>query len=450
MMSSQRQEWTVEDFDLMQLVYYDVNGTPRGKTIPKDVARKSLQDGIEFIQVLQVVGLAADFPMKVKELMEGFTNGMFVPDLDTLVKWPWACKPGRMVGQVIGHIIQEDGRPDPIAIRNQLDNQVRKLKTMGYTIQSSFSIQFTVFKRANDVCGEFLGPDSLLGVAPYDSIGVEDCMLDVCQELMDAGIEVESWSSLPSKGAYEMTLVSTEGTASADAACRFKHGIKSAMAQRGFEATFMTHPSGAGDKAFSTMIHRFSLHSALGQNVFMDEADEDKLSGIARHWISGLLGHGAAMTALCCPTVNCYSRFNHDVTFPKRLDWEIDDATACLSVRLNGRDVWIENRLPTAACNPFCVLLATLAAGLEGIEKEMTCPQKSDSGAALVPQSLGSALDSLKSDGLFREAVSSVLLRAFINVKDDYEVAKFNALEDDADKAEKFIKLENEYFLLRL
>ena len=34
------------------------------------------------------------------------------------------------------------------------------------------------------------------------------------------------------------------------------------------------------------------------------------MSDFARHWIAGLVKHTYAMTAILCPTVNCYRRMH--------------------------------------------------------------------------------------------------------------------------------------------
>ncbi|CAL1541140.1 unnamed protein product [Lymnaea stagnalis] len=59
-----------------------------------------------------------------------------------------------------------------------------------------------------------------------------------------------------------------------------------------------------------------------------------------------MLQHGAGLTALCCPTVNYYSRVVHNVTAPKHVTWDVDNLSAFVNVKVIGKDVWIENRIP--------------------------------------------------------------------------------------------------------
>ena len=51
------------------------------------------------------------------------------------------------------------------------------------------------------------------------------------------------------------------------------------------------------------------------KNLFWDPSKHDKMSDFARHWMAGLVKHTYAMTAILCPTVNCYRRM-HGVWAP--------------------------------------------------------------------------------------------------------------------------------------
>ena len=63
-----------------------------------------------------------------------------------------------------------------------------------------------------------------------------------------------------------------------------------------------------------------------------DSNQSDNLSDIARWWVAGLLKHAPALTALCCPTVNCYRRLGSGV-ISKFANWGIDDRDAAIRVK---------------------------------------------------------------------------------------------------------------------
>jgi glutamine synthetase len=42
-------------------------------------------------------------------------------------------------------------------------------------------------------------------------------------------------------------------------------------------------------------------------------------------------------------------------------------------------NVFLENRLPGGAVNPYLAIAATVAAGMHGLERQLECPQPMDS-----------------------------------------------------------------------
>uniref|UniRef100_A0A0B7A1L3 Lengsin n=1 Tax=Arion vulgaris TaxID=1028688 RepID=A0A0B7A1L3_9EUPU len=440
---------TVDDFDLIQTVCMDISGLPKGKLVPKVVAQSAVyKGGYELFYYTHTVGQACDLPSSVPEIMDGgFGNGVFFPIVDTLVELPWVSKPGRRVGQIIGHILREDGQTEETTVRYQVERQLKKLELMGLKITSSCRCQFTVFKSGTE-CKEYLGYSNCHTSSPYSDMGSEEIMFDLCKQLHKAGVDVDSWSSGQGRGAFELSIAPTEGLRIADMACRLKHGVRSVLAASGYRATFMTNPRET-DKA-SSFTFRFTANAANGHNAFYDETKEDKISDLARAWIAGMIHHGEGITALYCPNFNCFQRFIVDTTSPKHLDWDIDSSKTFLSVHVIQEDVWIESNLPSSACNPYFVLLATVAAGIDGVEKNMTCPEKSSPDARAVPESQETALDALTADSVLEEALSSLLLRAFVGIKRETEVAKFKELETADDKEEKIKLLENHLYLTRI
>ncbi|CAL1541143.1 unnamed protein product [Lymnaea stagnalis] len=440
-------QWTIDDFDLLQYILVDLNGIPRGKLIPRTVARRCLS--WEFPTICHVMGSSADLPRHVNEIFgSNFGNGLVVPDLDTLAELPWASRPGCRVGQVLCHMLYEDGRTEPTSPRNNAMRQIKKLELLGFKLRSSMTLQFTVFKSEDGQIVSFLGGNNHQSITTYSNIGVENIMLDACEQLRLAGVSVETWTSGVMPGSYEMSLGVSDGVKAADAAFRLKHGLKAVMAKHGYQVTFMTHP--CGTDIYSGCTFRFTAHNAIGGNIFHDETAGDKLSALARHWMSGMLQHGAGLTALCCPTVNCYSRLVLDVTAPKHVTWDVDNLSACVNVKVIGNDVWIENRIPSSASNPYLVLLATIAAGIDGIEQNMMCPDKFRSDALKVPQSLEDALVGLQTDKVLEDALMSLLLKAFLDIKSCSEVEKFKELETSDDKSEKTRQLEDHLYLSRI
>jgi glutamine synthetase len=89
----------------------------------------------------------------------------------------------------------------------------------------------------------------------------------------------------------------------------------------------------------------------------------------------------------------------------------------------------LEFRLADGACNPYLAAAVALAAGLDGIEKEiepgephnvnlynLSDAELKDKGIQTLPQSLKEALDALESDQVIKDALG-VLADEFISLK---------------------------------
>lgn len=156
------------------------------------------------------------------------------------------------------------------------------------------------------------------------------------------------------------------------------------------------------------------------------------LSKMAYHFIAGLLEHGPALCAFCAPTVNSYKRLvvgrslSGATWAPAFIAYGSNNRSAMVRIPY-GR---IELRLPDAGCNPYLVSAAIIAAGLDGIECELTPPEPCNEnlydltleeiaarGIATLPQSLKEAIQALNADPLFREKLGTEIVDEFIHQK---------------------------------
>lgn len=90
----------------------------------------------------------------------------------------------------------------------------------------------------------------------------------------------------------------------------------------------------------------------------------------------------------------------------------------------------IEFRLPDAGCNPYLVTAAIIAAGLDGIDRQLdpgkACNENlyklsleeiAARGIDTLPQSLKEACDALEADPLFREVLGAEIVDEFLKLK---------------------------------
>ena len=92
------------------------------------------------------------------------------------------------------------------------------------------------------------------------------------------------------------------------------------------------------------------------------------------HWVAGLLEHAQALTLLGSPNVNGAKRIRPYTFVPTHVHWGLDNRSVmcrCIcETGSNGNRV--EFRSPGADANPHAIIAGLLAAGLDGIERELS------------------------------------------------------------------------------
>ncbi|KAL8586757.1 hypothetical protein ACOMHN_061270 [Nucella lapillus] len=339
------------------------------------------------------------------------------------------------------------GQPDPVCTRHTALRQIQKLEAMGLRFKSSFELEFTVFENG-DVSRPMGG-----GRKQYGNMDLLDKDLGFFLDLIDclkaSSLPVEFFNNEFELGQYEVTMEPTEGVEGADAAFLARYGIRAFCKRLGHQATFMARP------VYPLIASGFHLNHSLwtqdGKDVFHDPNDPEHLSSFARHWVAGLLHHTPALCALFCPTVNCYQRFSSGLA-PNLVYWNMDDRTCLYRAKASPSGAYLENRLPSSACNPYLVLAATIAAGLDGVERKLPCPlpgppKEEDKESCLAPRSLPQALDALDKDVELKERVGTKVVDYFTLLKRDIELKHFdNNTTPDMSRAER-VDVERKYYM---
>ena len=102
------------------------------------------------------------------------------------------------------------------------------------------------------------------------------------------------------------------------------------------------------------------------------------LSTLAYHFIGGILDHAPALCAVTSPTVNCYKRLQMGPALtgsrsgytwtPAFISYGDNNRTQMLRVPEGGH---VEDRSISSAFNPYLGIAAYLAAGLDGIDRQL-------------------------------------------------------------------------------
>jgi glutamine synthetase len=212
-----------------------------------------------------------------------------------------------------------------------------------------------------------------------------------------------------------------------------KYTVKAIAAQHGLVASFMPKPI-FGINGSGMHCHQ-SLFDQGGNNLFFDETDKFRLSGLAYQFIAGQLMHARALAAVVAPTVNSYKRLVPGYEAPVYVGWAQINRSALIRIPHYsvGREksVRAELRFPDPSANPYLAFTVMLAAALDGIEKNTPCPEplnnlnvykltveeRMDRGILELPGSLAEALQELDQNPVLKSAMGSDLYESFHRAK---------------------------------
>ena len=117
------------------------------------------------------------------------------------------------------------------------------------------------------------------------------------------------------------------------------------------------------------------VHTSLlenGNNAFAD-CTEGEPNELMRKWLGGLLEHAEAMTLLGAPTTNGPKRIREYTFAPTHVCWGLDNRTVlarCIAESGSGANR-VEFRSAGADANPYLIIAGLLAAGIDGVERNL-------------------------------------------------------------------------------
>jgi glutamine synthetase len=398
--------------NVVRVLWSDLHGIPRGKDVTTDSWPRVAEHGIGFCQALMVTGLDAT-PLEIDETSgTGWPDAVAKPDLDTLT-----LAGHTNVALCLASIADaQTGEPLFLSPRDMLRTQVTRLRQRGLTPIIGPELEFSLFYWDNTGAREYVTRDTagyVVGVA-NDSSGIIPLLLQMCRL---TGLPVISANHEFSGGQFELNIQHGPAVQAADHAFLAKHLIKEIASQQQLSATFMGKPF-ANRAGNGTHFH-ISIVDDQQRNAFVDK--ENELSQTAKAFLAGVLEHAGALTAILNPTVNAFKRLG-DSLAPTVANWGPDNRAAYVRVPAErGEATRFEVRIADGTANPYLAIAAILAAGCDGIERELTPPApvtKDDPAAgAPLPDSLDAALTLLEEDKLLVEALGQRFTELFVALK---------------------------------
>ena len=126
------------------------------------------------------------------------------------------------------------------------------------------------------------------------------------------------------------------------------------------------------------------------------------------------------MTLFFAPQINSYKRFAPGSFAPTAVAWGEDNRTCSIRVVGHGGSRRFENRLPGADVNPYLALAAMIAAGLHGVENELSLEAPLEGNAyesdkPHVPSNMYAARDLFAASAVAREAFGQEVVDHYLN-----------------------------------
>ncbi|MGP4110867.1 glutamine synthetase family protein [Streptomyces sp. 4N509B] len=409
--------------DTVLLAFTDMQGRLQGKRFAaRFFLDEVLDHGTEGCAYL----LAVDADMNTVDgyAMSSWDNGYgdfaLHGDQTTLRRLPW--HPGTVM--ITADLAWHDSTPVAASPRQILRRQLDRLAARGWHALAGTELEFMVFTDTYEHAWRSgyrdLTPANQYNV-DYSVLGtgrIEPLLRRIRTEMAGAGMVVESAKGECNLGQHEIAFRYADALTTCDQHAVYKTGAKEIAAQEGVALTFMAK----FDEREGNSCHiHFSLRDEADRPVFADPAGPYCMSGVMRHFLAGQLAALRELSLLYAPHINSYKRFRPGSFAPTAVVWGPDNRTCALRIVGHGPSLRLENRLPGGDVNPYLAVAAMIAAGLDGVERELELPDPCTTNAYAgdaerVPTTLREAAALWRDSALAHAAFGEDVVAHYLNM----------------------------------
>lgn len=397
-----------EDVEFIRLQFTDMFGSLKNIAVPASKLERVLDRKCR-IDV-----------SSIDDLYRSEEDDMYLyPDLSTFTILPWRPQKGK-VARLICDIYREDGTPYEESPRYILKKVVESAKAKGYSLLVNPECEFFLFQtdengRPTTLTHETAG---YLDTSPID-LG-ENARRDIVLTLEEMGYDVASSHHEIAPGQHEIAFEMADVLDAADKLMTFKVAVRTVAMRHGLHATFMPKPKNGVN---GSGMHVNMMLYKDGKNIMTGVEEEHYLSREGEAFMAGILAHIKGMTAVCNPLVNSYKRLVPGFEAPSDVNWSFKKRNTLMKVfAAKDQETFIELRSPDPSSNPYLVFACCLAAGLEGIEKNLQAPAvmcdcEAGKYKESLPANLEQALNEFSKDGLLREVTGESMMNHYLEAK---------------------------------
>ncbi|HVM10977.1 MAG TPA: glutamine synthetase family protein [Actinomycetota bacterium] len=403
----------------VRLWFTDVLGFLKSFAIPSEELEKAFREGVGFDG----------------SSIEGFARAeeadmLARPDPATLGVWP-----GGGQARMFCDITHPDGVAFAGDPREVLRRVLARADGLGYRVLTEPEVEFFLSRSPERF--EPLDRGGYFDLAPSED--AERVIATATSVLEALGIHVALTHHEDAPSQHELGLAPDGALATADALVTLRMVVKEAAQSAGLHATFMPKPAGG--------IQGSGLHTHLrllegDRNALYDPTGAGGLSKIGRSFVAGLLEHAPAITAVTNQWVNSYKRLVPGFEAPVYVCWGRRNPSALVRVPADRPDderaCRIEYRAPDPACNPYLAFALIVAAGLDGVERELEPPPELNedvrgldprelraAGVRPLPEDLRGALEAMERSDLVPSVMGEHVFEWFVrNKREEWERAR--------------------------
>jgi glutamine synthetase len=320
---------------------------------------------------------------------------------------------------------------------------LERLAGHGLELRGGFEIEFFLGHRATPGPEEADPMPAHTGPA-YGAIALSDVepfATALIRAFEEQGTGVMQFHPEYSTGQLELSVPHGVGIAAADTQLVVRHTIRAVARAHGYAVSFAPVVF-AGRVGNGNHLH-LSLWDRKGKNLFHGGRGPEGMTREAEAFTAGVLEALPPLTAITAPSVPSYERLQpHRWSGPwacwgrENREAALRFVTGMVGSRPDAANLEVKSMDPAA--NPYLALGAIVAAGIDGLERELSLPEpvgddpasiparrRRSMGIRQLPDSLGAAIRELEKVAMLREAMGDVLFDSFLATRraerDDFE-----------------------------
>lgn len=375
-----------ENVKFIRLAFFDVKGHQKNISIQPSELLRAFSTGISF-DASSIEGFND----------EAHSDLFLVPEPQTLSILPWRSFDGSVV-RMYCDIYNPDGTLYKNDTRYLLKQALEQAKKAQIEIRCGNEYEFYLFQldEKGKATKTPLDQAGYMDIAPFDQ--GEDVRRQICHYMMEMGMEPEASHHEQGPGQNEIDFRYNNPLLAAEDGATLRWVIKTVAQANGLVANFMPKPlkEEAGN----------GFHINMSTNSHMDE------------FMAGILNHIKEITLFLNPSENSYNRLGEDKA-PKYVSWGYNNRSTL--IRIPAGNKRLELRSPDCLANTFLAYTLLIYAGLDGIEKHMTCMEptslnlfKETGEFDVLPQSLKEAKKLAKNSDFVKKYVPENILKAYL------------------------------------